>query len=82
MSLAIAVDIGGTFTDIALHDAFGNLHGGVSLKRVHELAHLLELDLNRNLLDLVNAAGLTEAEIAEFGRLQRKRIRRYGTRRR
>ena len=36
-----------------------------------------EVDLNRNLLDLVEAAGLTEDEIREFGRLQRRRIRRY-----
>jgi hypothetical protein len=36
-----------------------------------------EADLNRNLLDLIAAAGLTEEEIHEFGRLQRKRIQRY-----
>lgn len=40
-----------------------------------------EADLNRNLLDLVNAAGLTEEEVGEFGRLQRERIARYGSRR-
>jgi hypothetical protein len=40
-----------------------------------------EADLNRNLLDLISAAGLTEAEIREFGRLQRGRITRYGSRR-
>ncbi len=39
-----------------------------------------ETDLNRNLLDLIAAAGLTEDEIQEFGRLQRQRIRRYGRR--
>jgi|BarGraNGADG00312_1021997.scaffolds.fasta_scaffold34461_1 hypothetical protein len=39
-----------------------------------------EVDLNRNLLDLIAAAGLTAAEIHEFGRLQRKHIRRYRTR--
>ncbi len=36
-----------------------------------------EADLNRNLLDLITAAGLSAAEIQEFGRLQRKRIQRY-----
>lgn len=36
-----------------------------------------ESDLNRNLLSLIEAAGLTEEEIREFGRLQRERIRRY-----
>lgn len=36
-----------------------------------------EADLNRNLLTLIQAAGLTDDEIREFGRLQRKRIRRY-----
>ena len=40
-----------------------------------------EVDLNRNLLDLIEAADLDDAEIREFGRLQRKRIRRYGQRR-
>lgn len=39
-----------------------------------------EVDLNRNLLDLIEAAGLTPEEIQEFGRLQRERILRYGTR--
>ena len=38
-----------------------------------------EADLNRNLLDLITAAGLTDEEIREFGRLQRTQIRRYGT---
>lgn len=37
-----------------------------------------EVDLNRNLLDLITAAGLTETEVQEFGKLQRERIRRYG----
>jgi hypothetical protein len=36
-----------------------------------------EADLNRNLLTLIEAAGLTDEEIREFGRLQRERIRRY-----
>ena len=36
-----------------------------------------EADLNRNLLTLIGAAGLSEDEIHEFGRLQRERIRRY-----
>ena len=36
-----------------------------------------EADLNRNLLTLIEAAGLTEDEVREFGRLQRERIRRY-----
>lgn len=36
-----------------------------------------EVDLNRNLLELIAAAGLTTAEVQEFGRLQRDRIRRY-----
>ena len=36
-----------------------------------------ETDLNRNLLDLITAAGLSAEEIEEFGRLQRKRIPRY-----
>lgn len=36
-----------------------------------------EADLNRNLLALIEAAGLSDEEIREFGRLQRERIRRY-----
>jgi hypothetical protein len=36
-----------------------------------------EADLNRNLLSLVEAAGLTDEEIREFGELQRARIKRY-----
>lgn len=40
-----------------------------------------EVDLNRNLLDLVTAAGLTEEQVQEFGRLQRERVTRYGSRR-
>ena len=36
-----------------------------------------EADLNRNLLSLIEAAGLSEEEIREFGSLQRERIRRY-----
>jgi len=36
-----------------------------------------EADLNRNLLTLIEAAGLSEEEIREFGRLQRERIKRY-----
>ena len=36
-----------------------------------------EADLNRNLLDLIQAAGLTDEEVIEFGRLQRQRIKRY-----
>ena len=39
-----------------------------------------EVELNRNLLDLVAAADLTVEEVAEFGRLQRARITRYGSR--
>lgn len=40
-----------------------------------------EADLNRNLLDLIAAAGLTDEEAREFGRLQRERIARYSNRR-
>jgi hypothetical protein len=36
-----------------------------------------EADLNRNLVSLVEAAGLDPDEAAEFGRLQRERITRY-----
>lgn len=36
-----------------------------------------EADLNRNLLSLIEAAGLSDDEIREFGRLQRERIHRY-----
>ena len=39
-----------------------------------------EVELNRNLLDLITAAGLTDDEVVEFGRLQRERIARYGSR--
>lgn len=39
-----------------------------------------EADLNRNLLDLIMAAGLTGEEVEEFGRLQRERVRRYRSR--
>ena len=38
-----------------------------------------EVDLNRNLLDLITAAGLTDDEVREFGLLQRNQIRRYGS---
>lgn len=40
-----------------------------------------EADLNRNLLDLITAAGLSDDEAREFGRLQRERISRYSHRR-
>lgn len=36
-----------------------------------------EVDLNRNLLDLIAAAGLSDDETREFGRLQRERIIRW-----
>lgn len=39
-----------------------------------------DVDLNRSLLDLIAAAGLTAEEIHEFGRLQRKHNRRYRSR--
>jgi hypothetical protein len=39
-----------------------------------------EADLNRNLLELIGTAGLTEDETREFGRLQRERISRYSHR--
>jgi hypothetical protein len=41
-----------------------------------------EADLNRNLLELIGTAGLTEEETREFGRLQRERISRYSQRHR
>lgn len=37
-----------------------------------------EADLNRNLLTRIEAAGLSDEEIREFGRLQRERNRRSG----
>lgn len=40
-----------------------------------------EADLNRNLLALIEAAGLTPEEMRVFGQLQRERITRYGQRR-
>ena len=40
-----------------------------------------EADLNRNLLALISAAGLSDEEIHEFGLLQRERITRFGSRR-
>lgn len=40
-----------------------------------------EGDLNRNLVALIEAAGLTADEVRQFGELQRERIRRYGSRR-
>jgi len=40
-----------------------------------------EADLNRNLLELIAAAGLSDGEAREFGRLQRERISRYSQRR-
>ena len=36
-----------------------------------------EADFNRNLLSLIEAAGLTDDEIRQFGELQRARIKRY-----
>jgi len=36
-----------------------------------------QADLDRNLVSLVDAAGLDHDEVAEFGRLQRERIARY-----
>ena len=39
-----------------------------------------EADLDRNLLALIEAAGLTDEEVREFGLLQRERIVRWGER--
>jgi hypothetical protein len=36
-----------------------------------------ESDLDRNLMSLIEAAGLTQEEVADFGRRQRKRISRH-----
>lgn len=36
-----------------------------------------EVDLNRNLIELVTAAGLSPDEVHEFGQLQRHQIKRY-----
>jgi len=73
------------FSDPAISELVVTSDGFVMAERVGEVGadEMIgrEVDLNRNLLDLVTAAGLTEEEIHEFGRLQRERITRYGSRR-
>ena len=73
------------FSDPAISELVVTSDGIVMAERVGEVGadEMIgrEVDLNRNLLDLVTAAGLTEEEIHEFGRLQRERITRYGSRR-
>jgi hypothetical protein len=69
------------FTDPAISEVVVTSDGFVLAQREGEVGanEMIgeEADLNRNLLTLIEAAGLTEAEVREFGRLQRERIRRY-----
>jgi hypothetical protein len=69
------------FSDPAISELVVTTDGFVLAQREGEVGanEMLgeEADLNRNLLMLIEAAGLTEDEVREFGRLQRERIRRY-----
>lgn len=69
------------FADPAIHELVVTSDGYVLVQSEgHVGANDLigeEHDLNRNLLTLIEAAGLSDEEIQEFGRLQRERIRRY-----
>jgi len=69
------------FSDPAISELVVTSDGFVLAQREGEVGanEMLgeEADLNRNLLSLIEAAGLTQDEVREFGRLQRERISRY-----
>jgi hypothetical protein len=69
------------FTDPPIHELVVTSDGFVLAEREGEVGANdfigTEADLNRNLLELISAAGLTDGEIQAFGKLQREHIRRY-----
>lgn len=69
------------FSDPAISELVVTSDGFVLAQREGEVGAnemiAAEADLNRNLLTLIETAGLSDDEVREFGRLQRERIRRY-----
>jgi len=84
MVAVVAFVLGEHWTDPAISELVVTSDGFVLAQQEGEVGANdiigSEADLNRNLLNLIEAAGLTEAEVREFGRLQRERIVRYGRR--
>ena len=85
MAAIVGYIVGERFSDPAISELVVTSDGFVLAQHEGEVGanDLLgsEVDLNRNLLDLISAAGLSDEEIREFGRLQRERVTRYGSRR-
>ena len=85
MAAIVGYILGERFSDPAISELVVTSDGFVLAQHEGEVGanDLLgsEVDLNRNLLALITAAGLSDEEIHEFGRLQRERITRYGSRR-
>ena len=85
MAAVVGYIVGERFTDPAISELVVTSDGFVLAQHEGEVGanDMLgsEADLNRNLLELITAAGLTDEEVREFGRLQRERITRYGSRR-
>ena len=85
MAAIVGYILGERFSDPAISELVVTSDGFVLAQHEGEVGanDLLgsEADLNRNLLALITAAGLSDEEIHEFGRLQRERITRYGSRR-
>ena len=81
MAAIVAYILGTRWTEPAISELVVTSDGFVLAQREDDIGanEIIgeERDLNRNLLDLVHAAGLTDDEIAEFGRLQRERIGRW-----
>lgn len=81
MAAIVAYVLGERWTDRVINEIVVTSDGWVLAEQEGDVGanDMLgsEADLNRNLLTLIQAAGLTDDEIAEFGRLQRERIRRY-----
>lgn len=84
MAAIVGYILGERFTDPAISELVVTSDGFVLAQSEGEVGanDLIgtEADLNRNLLDLIGAAGLTDEEAREFGRLQRERISRYSHR--
>jgi len=81
MAAIVGYILGERFSDPAISELVVTSDGFVLAQREGEVGanEMIgeEADLNRNLLTLIEAAGLTDDEVREFGRLQRERIRRY-----
>jgi len=81
MAAIVGYILGERFSDPAISELVVTSDGFVLAQREGEVGanEMIgeEADLNRNLLTLIEAAGLTDDEVREFGRLQRGRIRRY-----